>query len=112
MSHSLLTCNLIVERAQQLAVSAHAVHAGAARELRSELSALVARHLEEAERQLSTVGKRALLHDHRRCAQLVRAIELALDDNDLAQVAAKARELARFALAHELRERPYLPAHD
>ena len=66
-----LTCDLIVERAQRLAVSAVATRAGAVREQRTELSALVARHLEEAERRLSTVGKRALLRDHRRCAQLM-----------------------------------------
>ena len=45
-----LTCDLIVERAQRLAVSAVATRTGAVREQRTELSALVARHLEEAER--------------------------------------------------------------
>jgi hypothetical protein len=107
-----LTCNLIAERAQQLAVSAQAVRAGAVREHRAELTALVARHLEGAERRLSPVAKRALLHDHRRCAQLVRAIELALDDSDFAQAAARARELARFAVTHEEKERPYLSCDD
>jgi|SRR4051812_34658803 hypothetical protein len=107
-----LTCNLIFERARQLAVSAQAPGAGTIHDQRVELSALVARHLEEAERGLSILAKRALLRDHRRCAQLARAIELALDDNDLGQVAARASELARFATAHEERERPYLAPND
>ena len=42
----------------------------------------------------------------------MRAIELALDDNDLTQAAARARELGRFAVAHGQRERPYLSSDD
>jgi hypothetical protein len=107
-----LTCSLIIEGARRLAASAVAIGAHAVCEQRTELSTLVARHLEVAERQLSMVGKRALLRDHRRCSQLMRAIELALDDNDLAQAAARARELGRFAVGHAQRERAYLSTDD
>jgi hypothetical protein len=103
-----LSCASICTCAEELAASAQAAATTMTRQRRAELTTLVERHLQEAERRLPAVARRALLRDHRRCAQLMRAIELALDDTDLVSAAASARALARFIVAHEQRERAYL----
>ncbi len=102
-----LSCSSIAAAAERVAAAAQAGSAASARERAVELVGLVGHHVEQAERELSTVARRALLHEHRRCAQLARAIELAVDDADLARAAAQARALARLAVAHEEKERAY-----
>lgn len=84
---------------------------GALQDLASRRQALgdaIARHLGVADRALSLVARRALLHDHRRLAQLLRAYELAADAGDVRAAATHARRLARFLLDHDARERGYV----
>ncbi len=98
------TCDDVRALAETLAATAVAATQVATRDA---LRVAVERHLGAAERALSSLGKRALLHDHRRLTQLMRAVELALDTADTRAVAAPARRLAQFVVEHDARERTY-----
>jgi hypothetical protein len=71
------------------------------------LCVAVERHLACCDRSLSQLAKRALLHDHRRMAQMSRAITLAADNGDVRAAAQQARRLAELAAAHDERETSY-----
>ena len=97
------TCDEARTHAEQIAA---APFASTAAEHRAALVLAVERHLGIAEHLSSTAAKRALLHDHRRLAQLLRALELALDASD-PRAAAAARRLGQFIADHAARERTH-----
>ena len=99
------SCNEVRAHADAMAEDVAAVP-----EHRGGLGAAVERHLTTAERALSPLARRALLRDHRRLEQLLRAVEFAADDGDGRAVAVQARRLVRFIVEHAAREREYIAA--
>ncbi|MCU1277684.1 MAG: hypothetical protein JWM53_1230 [bacterium] len=94
-------------RAEAAELRASAASAGLQQQ-RAALTSSVAEHLRLVDELLSALARRRLLHDHRRLTQLMRAIELAVDDGDAAQAAAAARKLEAFIVAHDGRERAWV----
>lgn len=101
-----MTCDEARQHAEEIAA---APFGSTAADHRSALVRAVERHLVAAEHRLSTAAKRVFLHDHRRVAQLLRALELALDAHDR-RAALAARRLGEFIGDHAARERSYVDA--